>query len=98
LLRSARPIHNHGRPIPGEFDDYIGAPKSNNTVRCIPLSADRAACAGERSDPHLEMHQHSELENGWSRTLRYEGSGNRREIDEKNRLAAADTGMKDEDL
>ena len=53
-------IHNHWRPIPGEFDDYIAAPKDNfyQSLHTAVLYDDGKALEVQLRTP--EMHQSSE--------------------------------------
>src|SRR5258706_1743374 len=74
-------IHNHWRPIPGEFDDYIAAPKDNfyQSLHTAVLYDDGKTLEVQIRTP--EMHENAEY--GIAAHWRYKEGGRRDEAYEK---------------
>ncbi len=72
-------IHNHWRPIPGEFDDYIAAPKDNfyQSLHTAVIYDDGKPLEVQIRTP--EMHQNSEF--GIAAHWRYKEGGTK--VDQK---------------
>ncbi len=90
-------VHTLWQPIPGEFDDYITAPKGNNYQSLHTAVADREGKAVEIQIRTQEMHEHAEL--GVAAHWRYkEGGPNDPAFDNKISIMRQLLDSSDEDL